>query len=140
MLITITSAEAGAKPVKLADSGSEGVSNYTVDSRRAVQELDFLRALEGDIVARGNRRSNLSFSVTRLHRDLREAELFVNTHGQDLPPEGLLTIVCQGFEGARTTLYLSAVLTADKGSYHGCSTFFTYQLTGKGALSKTKPA
>ena len=139
MLITITGYEPGAKPVELAGEGAKGVNGFTLGNQRIVQLQDFTRALSGDAVARGGRRSNLSFSVTRQHADLREAELFVLLHGEELPPEGLLTIQCQGYNGSRTTRYLLAVLNTDEGSYHGCSSTFRYQLTGKGALSITKP-
>lgn len=140
MKITITPHALGAKPVTLAGTGAESVSGLVVANQRATQLMEYLRADERDVVARGNRGTTLSFSVTRQHAGIREAETFVVTHGAELPPEGLLTVTAAGSNGATAELYMDAVLESEEGRHIGCTTIFNYRLLGRGRLSKTKPA
>lgn len=77
----------------IAAGGHEAPAGLTIVETRALQGVDYVRAAYGAQFPRGNWRHEISFTVTRLHADLRAATLFIVDHPQTVPASGLLAIL-----------------------------------------------
>lgn len=136
MRITISS---GSDVCVLSDHGMESPSGLGISSSGAVQVAEFVRAANARPLDRMNRRASVEFSVTRLHRDIITAQVFLVEHLEGMVWEGTLTIESRGTSGQRAERYvLNAVVESIRGNHIGATTVHQYQIIG-GALVTKKP-
>ncbi|MFO1461316.1 MAG: hypothetical protein U1G08_18170 [Verrucomicrobiota bacterium] len=136
MRITISS---GSDVCVLSDHGMESPSGLGISSSGVVQVAEFVRAVNARPLDRMNRRAAVEFSVTRLHRDIITAQVFLVEHMEAMVWEGTLTIESRGTSGQRAERYvLNAVVEAVRGNHIGATTIHQYQIIG-GALVTKKP-
>lgn len=129
----------GGDRIVLADHGPESPSGLSLSTAGAVQIAEFVRADHTQPIARGNRRTALSFRVTRQHSDPLAAQRFLVEHMTGMVWSGLLILESRGLVGQRSERYLAnAVLDSAEGSHIGATTIHAYQITG-GALLLKKP-
>jgi len=115
----------------LAAGGLEAASEVSINGEQVVDEVAFFRALARTVYARGNRRTQISFTVEREHGSLRAAEVFLLTHYGSLPTEGDVVFVCGEGTDTQNVALLGAVLEAmPQGIYRGRSTRVTYSVAG----------
>jgi hypothetical protein len=116
----------------LADSPDPvPMTNLRINGSRLVQEAVFLRAVARGEYDRGNRRTEITFDVTRLFKTQLEAETFLLEHETNVPGQGLLVFVA-GQKGKSTaTRYLkNAVVEALSSGMMGCTTRHSYLIVG----------
>lgn len=123
----------------LAAGDLEGPGALRVGGAQVVQEAQLFRALAAAWFARGNHSQTVSFSVTRAHNTVEDAEWFILTHYAALPKEGDLVFVIGTGAGERAVMLEDAVLQgAPEIRNEGSTTFTTYNLAG-GLLTNTEP-
>lgn len=121
--------------IVLAEHGLESPSGLTITTAGAVQVAEFVRAEHAQPIARGNRRTSISFRVTRQHRDALDAQRFLVDHRLGMIWDGLLILEFRGPVGQRVERYLrDAVVESADGNHIGATTITQYQITG-GALA-----
>lgn len=114
----------------LAPGDLEGVKGLSVNGEQLIDEAAFFRALATTYYARGNEKTEISFTVTREHASLKLAEVFVLMLRRNLPREGDCVITC-GFTGdEQKVALLDAVLAPTQARYSGRSSIVTYTLLG----------
>lgn len=115
----------------LADSPDPiPMTNLRINGARAVQEAKFFRAVAEAFYDRGNRKTEISFDVTRKFDDQLSAESFMIYHETQLPGSGLLTLVTQNPGNATQSGYgLNAVLQSVSSSQTGCTTKHSYRIS-----------
>lgn len=103
------------------------------------QEVNPIRAEYATFLDRGNKRKQISFSVTKQHNSYAAAELYILDHDEDVPTQGLLTFQMKKDGGGVIERYVeNAVIEALECSHLGVSTFHTYQIKA-GKIVKKKP-
>src|SRR5882757_3192902 len=81
MKITILSSAPGSQPFTLADSPDPvPMVNFRMNGSRNVQEAQFFRATARSFYDRGNRKTEVTFDVTRVFADQVTAESFILMH------------------------------------------------------------
>jgi hypothetical protein len=109
--------------------------SVSLNGRQVVQEAQFLRAVAGELLARGNLVNELRFTVTRQHASVAEAASFLLGAFSSLPTEGLATVVCGAPGETAVTCTLAAVLAEMPSStFRGTRTDTVFVLRG-GAVS-----
>jgi hypothetical protein len=102
----------------------------------AVQIATALRGAFAAPIDRGNRRTELQFSVLRRHQSVAAATDFLLSHGAGLLDlEGTVTLVSEGPTQSVFTLS-PAVLRRVQGTQEGASTTHSYAILG-GSLTLT---
>ena len=96
--------------VVLAAGGREGPRNLRGAETEAVQTVDYVRAKHGGQFARGNRRREISFEVSRVHRSTRDAVTFWMDHPGAVPSSGTLQFYAAGEGGSVRRWWAKAVL------------------------------
>ena len=121
------------------DVSGQYPENLTIDGMRNIQPAQFLRAVNGKPIGRGNRTTRISFAITREHATHHAAVIWAIEHETALPENGLVEILLQG--GGTTRLYLhDGQLESHRVTpIIGCATVHQYTLVG-GALNKEKPS
>lgn len=115
----------------LASGGLEAASDVSVNGQQAVDDAAFFRALAATFYARGQRRTEITFSVEREHGSLKDAEVFLLTHWGDLPEGGDVVFTCGEGADTQNVALLGAVLEAmPQGVYRGRSTRVSYTIRG----------
>jgi len=108
----------------------ESTSGLRVNGQQITQEVEFFRAPSRVFYPRGNRANVVSFSVTRTHGSLREAEAFILTHQGDLPNSGDVFFICGTPADNQVVTLPGAVLESDEGYIIGTSSTFSYEIRG----------
>lgn len=121
----------------LAKGGREGPQGLRINGQRVVQSVEFLRGDATQQIARGNRTTSISFTVTRGHNTIQDAERFCLEHELDVPDSGLITLVA-GTGGTVVSRYLTGCVSAIECVHEGTMTVTSYQLVG-GKMLKQKP-
>jgi hypothetical protein len=99
-----------------------------------VQIANTLRGASASPIDRGNRRTELQFSVLRRHRSISAATDFLFSHGANLDDlSGTAMLIGEGSSQAAFTL-ANAVLRSVRGVQDGATTTHTYTIVG-GSLS-----
>lgn len=132
----ITIKAPGGKPFELADHGYTSPDNLRINGETMADTAEYLRAAAVEVFDRGNRRTSISFSVTRTHASLEAAELFILKHETTLPRRGLIEFEAHQGRG-RAWLY-DAVLTQASCSHKGVTSVHDYAILG-GAVSSVNP-
>lgn len=115
----------------LAPGGFAATQGIRVNGQQITQEVEFFRAVARQFYARKNRASVVSFSVTRTHSSLREAEAFILTHYASLPDSGDVYFYCGTDSDQQIVTLPGAVLdAAEDGAILGTSSRFTYNIRG----------
>lgn len=112
-----------------------------VDGGPVIQDAQFLRAAQAKAYDRGNRRTTISFELSREHADVEASEVFMLDHFASLPTgTGLLLLIAEASTGREQDFFLADTVLRIVGSVQvGASTDHTYEFSG-GLLSKEKPA
>jgi hypothetical protein len=111
--------------------GADAPSGLTLVQSRAVQDVDYVRASYGAQFARGQFRHEVGFRVTRLHADLRAAQLFVLDHAQAIPQSGILAFEHRGGVGSGSRWIRDALVVRVECVAHiGLTTVWSYQFLG----------
>jgi hypothetical protein len=106
-----------------------------LNGKQLVQDVQFLRAVAAQPLARGNQVNQLRFTVTRQHVSVAEASAYAVTAFSALPGSGLATIICGAYGETPLTCTFSAVLEEISESiFHGTRTDTTFVLRG-GAIT-----
>lgn len=108
----------------LGDAGAPGVSNVRMNGRRLVQQEDLLRAEEAFNAPRGNHRTTFSFTASRLHASVDEAQAFVTFHEADLPNQNDMVITTAG--GLLVLTLKGACLVESAGHHMGMTSVYDY--------------
>ena len=103
-----------------------GPSGLRLIGRRATQVLQYLRATDAEPVDRGNRTSELSFSIKRLCASVAAAEEYCALHPASVTGSGTLTMT----NASSAVRMLNAVLDTVDCSYVGATVFVNYHATG----------
>lgn len=123
----------------LADHDKTSVSNFRINGSRLVQVAELVRAETVQVFGRGNRKTTVTFDVSREHADVRTSETFILGHATNVPESGLITFEAISASGALTRRYLNAaVCSVVDCSYAGVTTVHTYQIIG-GKMLLQKP-
>ena len=123
--------------VWLTNDGATDLRSWTdahevrLNGQQVVQDAQFLRAVAGQPLARGNAVNQLRFSVTRQFPSVAEASAYVLTAFSSLPPSGTATIICGASGENLLACTFSAVLEEmPKSSFLGTRTDTTFLLRG----------
>lgn len=138
MKITILSPAAGAQPFTLADSPDPvPMVNFRINGSRNVQQAQFFRATARSFYDRGNRKTEVTFDVSRVFNDQVTAESFILMHETTFPAQGLVTFLA-GVSGRQTAsrFLKNAVVESVSSSISGCTTRHSYRIAG-GVMSIT---
>lgn len=123
----------------LGDRGIEGPNQFRVSPARLSQEVNPIRADYASFLDRGNKRKQITFSVTKQHKSYAAAEIYILDHDEVVPTQGLVTFECAKDGGGLIKRYIAnAMLEALECSHLGVSTFHTYQIKG-GKIADKKP-
>lgn len=105
------------------------VGKISIDSRIIAEVADFPEAEEIESFDRGNLQKQIAFMATRQHADEDAAELFANTHGEEILGKGSLLLRGGGDEWVR---FYSAICVRCSTSAEGVGTFSSYEfVTGR---------
>jgi|SRR5882724_971614 len=132
MKINILSSAPGSQPFTLADSPATiPMVNFRINGSRNVQEAQFFRATARQFYDRGNRKTEVTFDVTRVFADQVTAESFILMHETTFPAQGLVTFLA-GVSGKQTAsrFLKNAVVESVASSIIGCTTRHSYRITG----------
>ena len=113
--------------------------NLRVNGQRVLQVVDLARAEYVTVYGRGNRRTTISFQVTRQHRSEWEATEAVLDHDAEIPETGLLELVIT--DNGRTIkrwLANAGVESVQMVGQIGATTQWAYSIIG-GEVLKRKP-
>lgn len=114
----------------LAPGGLEGVQGLSVNGEQIIDEAAFFRAIAATYYARGNEKTEISFTVARDHGSIKQAEVFVLMLRRNLPREGDCVITC-GLPGdEQKVALLDAVLAPTQARYKSSTSFVTYTILG----------
>ena len=123
----------------LADtSASVYFAEGDAGNERQVQQEPLLRAASQFVQTRSNQKQEFTFTVTRLHALVTDAELFYLTHGSALPDTGSLVFTADAEfvpagsppSTAPTATWATATLKSVRVRYKGRTTITTYTFTG----------
>src|SRR5258708_7385546 len=110
----------------LTNDGATDLRSWTdahdvrLNGRQIVQDVQFLRALAAQPLARGNQVNQLRFTVTRQHASVAAASVHALTAFSSLPGDGVATIVCGAYGETPMTCTFNAVLEEmPEGIFHG---------------------
>ncbi|MDR1436340.1 MAG: hypothetical protein LBI39_04010 [Puniceicoccales bacterium] len=107
----------------------------TVEVVGAVQIAHALRSTSAAPIDRGNRRTELRFSVMRRHASVSEATNYLLRHGAELADvESSMAIIGEGAAQKSTFRLAAAVLRSVHGVQDGATTTHSYAIVG-GMLS-----
>lgn len=121
-------------------SGPVGVRDFKIVNDRLIEPAQFLRAEAGKFYDRKNRTTTVTFSVTRLHATLQDAELFLLTHESAMPRAGLVTFTARSDADEELSRYLAdALVSVAEATYTGVASRHFYKITG-GLLLTAPPA
>lgn len=121
-------------------SGPVGVRDFKIGGGREVEAAQFLRAEAGTFFDRKNQATIITFSVTRLHASVRDAEVFLLAHGLEIPASGLAMFTARGDNGQEVSRYLAdAVVEVAEAGYTGLSSRHFYSIKG-GLLLSQRPS
>lgn len=117
----------------LSPGGYSSPSGFTIQTARNVQTRQFLRGKNAKMADRGNRRTTINFSVTRLFDTIPAAESYILLHETTIPGSG--TVVFQAVDGKKFYLKDAAVQTTES-KQTGRTTMHSYSIMG-GVISST---
>jgi hypothetical protein len=124
----------------LAPGGFAATQGIRINGQQITQEVEFFRAITRQFYPRKNRAVAVSFSVTRTHGSLREAEAFILTHYNSLPDSGDVYFYCGTDSDLQIVTLPGAVLDAvDDGSIIGTSSRFSYTVRGGALVTDITP-
>ena len=125
----------------LADtSASVYFAEGDAGNERQVQQEPLLRAASQFVQTRSNQKQEFTFTVTRLHALVTDAELFYLTHGSALPDTGSLVFTADGEfvpAGSPAATWSTATLKSVRVRYKGRTTITTYTFTGAAIVQDT---
>jgi hypothetical protein len=105
--------------------------NVLLNGAQVVQDVQFLRAVSAEPLARGNAVNVLQFTVTRQHPTVAEAAACALTTFSSLPTSGTATVICGALGELLLTCTFAAVLAQmPKCSFTGTRTDTTFVLRG----------
>ncbi len=117
-----------ATPVTLADSPANvPMTNLRLNGEAVTQEVPLFRAPAVAILDRGNRRTEITFAVTRGFGTPQLAEDFLLQH--DVALQGNADILITEADGT-TLRYLRNATAKSQSSQLGCTIKTSYRLTG----------
>ncbi|ODU24767.1 MAG: hypothetical protein ABS95_01485 [Verrucomicrobia bacterium SCN 57-15] len=91
---------------------------------------EYLRGSEIEVFDRGNDRTEISFSTTRLHASVSAAEKFCMEHRDTVPRRCLVTLISD-YDEARVERYLINACVAEANSKTaGATSFHSYRIIG----------
>lgn len=113
----------------LCAGGEESPEDLLREAADTIQVVPRLRAAWAKVFNRGNRVHTLRFSITRSHASIKAAEEYLVTHPDAVPTTGDITITTEGAAPTTKTLK-DGTCHAYAARQIGCSTTFTYTITG----------
>jgi hypothetical protein len=116
------------KPITLANlqDGIILMGTLQIDSHILAEVADFPEADEIETFDRGNLQKQIAFMATREHDDEDDAELFANTHAEEVLGAGILTL--RGGAKKWVRVY-KAICTRCSTKAEGVATFSSYEFT-----------
>ena len=142
MKITLTWTPEGGNQTTsfvLADSpASIPLTNFRINGVRNIQEAQLFRTRTRQFYDRGNRKTEITFTTTRLFADQVSAESFILLHETQFPGKFLATFVAGVSGGAATaSRYLkNAVVEQVSSAISGCTKKHSYRIMG-GVMTTT---
>jgi hypothetical protein len=116
----------------LATSATNGPSGLTINGALVTDEAQLFRAIANTIYARGNKKTELSFTVWNVFNTRGLAESFIVSHWSGLAASDILSITCGDGE-ATQYVYQMAGTVADPVAveeWRGLSVRVRYRFTG----------
>ena len=115
----------------LAAGGMESPADWSVTQQRVVQTTNPVRARTTKSLPREDRRTDVSFKVTRLHDSVQDAEEFVIDHPSAVPSNGTLVVTADSQTGAWGKRSMPDCCIQNVAMRHtGKTSVATYSLTG----------
>ena len=115
-------------PVTLADSPANvPMTNFRLNGEAVLQEVQLFRAPGLSFQDRGNRRTEISFEVSRLLGSQQAAEEFLLLH--DVALQGNADVVITEADGT-TVRYLRSAVVKSQSSQMGCTVRTSYRISG----------
>ena len=115
----------------LANGGRESIDGLAIDGQRIVQVGTFIRAEEITPFARKNKKTTITFSVSREHNSIEDCGNFILTHAAELPFQGTLHMISIAAGGAEYEKILpNATIISDRSRQMGQSSFHSYTFIG----------
>lgn len=112
-----------------------GPHNLSVNDAVVSDPAEFLRATAAKVFLRNNRRTVITFQVTRLFSTIREAQSWILQHLSACVRDDTLYLDAESSTGSALRLTLSdSVLDQISQTMRGTTLFITYRITG-GAIS-----
>ncbi len=121
-----TSFVLGDSPVEIP------ITNFRVQSGRALQAALLFRSEAARFFERGNRHTTITFETTRQFADSASAEAFVLMHETQFPGQFLAVFTAgrSGTSGAAKRYLSNAVVESVTTAIIGCTTRHSYKITG----------
>jgi hypothetical protein len=116
--------------VSLSAGGLESPSNLSITESRNVQRTNPVRARAVKFIGRKNRSLSISFTVSRVHADLLEAQKFVLDHCGTVPDSGTLIIETEPDGNVAKRKMYDACVDNISIKHVGVSTETQYSLSG----------
>ena len=110
-------------------SGSEFDEEFKINGQKLVQVCEFLRGENAKPAGRGNRKTTISWTATKEHSSLHDAEAFLLEHETTIPEEGTLVCIAEG-SGQSSYELSNAELQSHDGSRIGVTTIHKYIFIG----------
>jgi hypothetical protein len=102
---------------------------FKINGQPLVQVGEHLRAVNAKPYGRGNMKTTVSWTATKEHNSMQEAEAFQLLHHSEIPTTGSLVCTAEGNGRAPYTLS-NAQLQSHDGSRIGVTTIHKYIFTG----------
>ncbi len=118
-------------PYALCDGTIDGgmsATNLRLRYTRAIEVVQGLGSTNPATFDRGARTIDLSFTVTRVHPSIKEAEVFIAKHDSTVPDSGVIALTTTGGEVAFIANGIAVELQVI--SQIGASVFYSYRITG----------
>lgn len=115
-------------------SSAEFDQEFKVNGQRLVQVREHLRAVNAKPTRRGNRKTTISWSATKEHASMHDAEAFLLEHEVSIPSAGTLVCIAEG-SGQSAYELSDAALQSHVGQRIGVATLHQYIFVG-GAFSR----
>lgn len=119
-----------------ADDSTEEdrLSELVINGQRSTQIADGIGWTDVDVYDRGNRQTEITFNVTKLHASVNDAEIYIAEHEGNIPGRGNVFLT---FSNRSIKRWLeNAVISVVQSRLRGSTTFHSYQIIGGRIRSK----
>ncbi len=108
--------------------GGLAATNLRLRFTRSIEVVQELGSSNPATFDRGTRTIDLSFTITRVHESIKEAEVFISKHNDTVPDSGIVALTTTAGEVA--FIANGVAVEFQLISQIGSATFFSYRITG----------